>query len=653
MKLSHRIFSVLTHLIVTLGLSACGGGGGSAGTVPNATPTTPTMTVSIQTAAGAATQYVSLGGGHTVKASYKDASNKPMVGKMVEFELQPSNLATLSPLTALTDSQGIATVAIAPTSVSAQGAGRISAKVTDGEVTTTGKLDFAVQQLNLTLSPISLGSTSLTSGGNTSVSVQVNLNGQPATGVPVSVFFTASCGRLNDQDASSGISIPTDGSSNALVSYRAVAMNGTLCQGQVNLTAQATGTTQTQTAKLVVAAPVANSIVFLSATPAQIFVKGSGAAEQSLVKFRVLSGTTPLSGVTVRFSIPSNSGGVGLSATGQTSPVSVTSDSSGEAWVSVFSGTIPGPVKVRAELASNASVFAESQNLSVASGAPSQRFMSLSVETFNIEGWSRDGTSTNLTVRIADRQGNPVEDGTVINFTAEGGQVQPSCATQRSNGISQCSVTFVSQNPRPASGRGSVLAYVAGTKDYVDNDQNNIFSPGDTLINQGDAYRDDNEDGTWNIGEFIVPTGNTGVCAGAGAPFPSRTDTCDSQLSTTVRQQTVILFSSSQPQLSVTSASTGAINFRLGSLHNPLLPLPAGTVVSAKASDGTPANALDCSVVDVFGSPIANVSPGIDPLANLTTSHAVTLKDCASGDAVVVNVTTPAGLTTSLFVSIP
>ena len=41
----------------------------------------------------------------------------------------------------------------------------------------------------------------------------------------------------------------------------------------------------------------------------------------------------------------------------------------------------------------------------------------------------------------------------VVNFTAEGGQVAGSCATALVNNLSQCSVNFQSQNPRPADGR--------------------------------------------------------------------------------------------------------------------------------------------------------------------------------------------------------
>ena len=657
MKIWKSTQTAFMTLMLCIGLAACGGGGGSAGTngagTGGSAAKVPTLSVNLRTAAGDPTLNISIGGGQTVKATVTDAAGSPIVGKLVVFSVEPSNLASLSPSSALTDSNGVASVSISPASVSMQGAGQIEAQATVGEAQLTGTFDFSVQPVNLSLTGLQLDSNSLPSGGNTSISTSVLIGGQPAVGVPVNVVFTASCGQLNGEDAIKGITVPTDGDAKASVSYRAMSTDGTLCQGRVNLSASTVGASP-QSSSLSVAAPLANAINFVSASPAQIFVAGSGAQEQSLVTFKVLSNSSPMAGVTVRFSILVNPGGVGLNATGQTNPVNAITDSKGEATVSVFSGTIPGPVKVRAELTTDSQVFSTTQNLTVASGPPSQRFMSLSVETFNIEGWSYDGSSTRLTVRLADRQGNPVENGTVINFTAEGGQVQPSCATQVVDGISLCSVNFVSQNPRPANARVSVLAYVAGTKDYDDNDQNNKYDEGvDTLRNQGDAYRDDNENGQWDVSEFVVPRGGSSSCTGSGAPYTSKQDTCATGLATTVRQQTTILFSSSEPDIDVTSVNTGGVNFTLGSKFHPSLPMPAGTVVSAEAADSTPGNNVDCTVNKVYGTPVANVTPGTNPAAILRTNHSITLKDCAPGDGVAITIKAPKGLQTTQFVAIP
>jgi len=652
-----QFMRILCGMLFAALMTACGGGGGSPGATsgggttdggsnPGTSTATASLTASIIDGSGATTTSVTLGGTFSATATVKDKAGLPVKDRLVTFKLSNAGIASLAPDTALTDSSGVAKVAISAASITARGAATLSASADVSGTAVTGQTDFSVSASNLTLSSITVGNPSLASGGNTSVAVTALLNGAASSGVPVNVTFSASCGRING--STGPFSTTTNGSGVATVTYTAVNADGTLCAGAVTLTASSAGA-DPRSATLTVAPAQANAITFVSATPAQIFVAGSGALEQSIVKFKALSGVTPSPNVSVRFSIVTNPGGVGLNASGSTGDVTVTTDALGEASVTVFSGTIPGPVKVRASLISDSTVFAETQNLSVSSGPPSQRFMSLSVSTFNIEGWNRDGTPTTLTARLADRQGNPVEDGTVVNFTSEGGQVASSCSTVKVNGISSCSVDFISQNPRPDGGRVSVLAFASGTKDYTDNNGNNRYDAGiDTLKSIGDAYRDDDEDGVYDAGEFVVPRGGTSACspASAGWPFPSRANTCDTGLATTVRQQAVILYSSTNPDISVTTNSSAYFEFRLFSLHNPLLPMPSGTTVAVEVGDSTD-NALTCAVDKLFGSTVANISPSATPGETLATIHSVTLKGCAATDRMSIKITVPSGLATT------
>jgi len=650
-----RFIQFVAGFGLMIALAGCGGGGGlgattgsTTGTTTGATTATPTITVSLVNSVGATVTGISLATGFKARALVKDAAGAIVTGKTVTFAISGSSIAALSPSTALTDASGLAEVTIAPSAVSSVGAATVTATASVVGTTATGSTDFSVQASSLTLSALIPASANLTSGGTTSVSVTALIGGVAASAVPVNVVFTASCGKINNQDTtSSGISVTTNGSGDATAIYDAVKADGTLCQGAVTLTASSAGATST--ANITVAAPTASAVTYVSSTPSQIFVAGTGALEQAIVKFKVLdTNAVAMSGVNVKFSIITNPGGVGISIPNSTTPVTVSTLANGEVSVSVFSGTIPGPVKIRAELVADPTVFSESQNLTVASGPPSQRFMSLSATTFNIEGWGIDGTSTQFTARVADRQGNPVNDGTVINFTAEGGQVASSCATAKVNGISLCSVNFISQNPKPAGGRVSVLAYVAGTKDYTDANGNNKYDAAtDTLTKIGDAYRDDNENGAYDAaGEFLIPRGGTGVCAGAGGLFPARADTCDTNLETTVRQQAVVMFSSSTPQFSNVVTTANSISFKLNSTTNTLLPMPAGTIISATATDNTALNAVTCTISQVIGSPVPNVNPGIDPAIDLGTTSGLILKDCAAGDVISISIKTPSGLET-------
>jgi hypothetical protein len=163
----------------------------------------------------------------------------------------------------------------------------------------------------------------------------------------------------------------------------------------------------------------------------------------------------------------------------------------------------------------------------------------------------------------------------------------------------------------------------------------------------GDAYRDDNENNAFDAGEFVVSRGGSIACPGVGGAFASRDNTCNQGLSTTVRQTAVILFASTSPAIADLSAAPGGIRFRLGSIDNPLLPMPVGTTIAATPlADG-------CSVGDIGGSPVVNVTPtpGV-PGENLTTNVAIALKGCAAGQQVNVKVTSPGGLVTSIPVTL-
>jgi hypothetical protein len=234
--------------------------------------------------------------------------------------------------------------------------------------------------------------------------------------------------------------------------------------------------------------------------------------------------------------------------------------------------------------------------------------------------------------------------------------VASSCATVKVNGISSCSVDFMSQNFRPTDGRVSILAYASGTKDYVDVNGNNRYDAGtDTLVQVGDAYRDDDEDGVFDTGEFVIPRGGSSTCGGAGWPFPSKTNTCDTSLATTVRQQAVILFSSSSPDINVLSpgVSTAGFDFTIGSFEHPKLPMPSGTTVAVEVADKTEGNLLTCALDKLIGSTVGNISPSPTPGESLVTLHQVTFKGCGMGDLFTIKVTSPAGLITNYTAAFP
>jgi len=87
-----------------------------------------------------------------------------------------------------------------------------------------------------------------------------------------------------------------------------------------------------------------------------------------------------------------------------------------------------------------------------------------------------------------------------VSFTTEGGAIDGSCLTEGG----QCSVTFKSQNPRPADGRITILATAVGEEDFTDSNGNGRFDDGEPFDDKGEAFRDDNENRVRDNNEIFI-----------------------------------------------------------------------------------------------------------------------------------------------------
>lgn len=631
------LFGLLAALLV-----ACGGGGGAASnsgdnTSGGGTTGASTLSLAVVDSSDVVVSSINFGGGQRIRATYKTSSGAAVVGKLVTFSATiNSSAVVLSPLYKTTNSSGVAYIDVSPSTASTFGAARVSA--TADSITST--VDFDISGSTVTLGDIVFGSVQLAASGNTSVQIKATANGNAASGIPIA--FTADCGSVTPN-------IPTtDGTGTATATFSALKADGNSCSGTTYVTATATGASKKSS--VTVSAPTATAINFVSADPAQMYVTGSGATSQSILKFKVLTASgAPFSGANVTISLVENPGGVGLGTAGSTTSIPLTSDSTGMVAFTAFAGAKPGPVKILAALTSDAKVYAYSNNLTVQSGPPSQDRFSLAATTFNIEGRDWDGTTSGLTVRLADRQGNPVPAGTVVNFTiGAGAQVGSSCTVALDvDGIAGCKTTVSSQDPRSANGRVSVLAFTEGLKTFVDNDGSNSYTNIDTLTNMGDAYRDDNENGKWDAGEFVLSRGGSMTCSGAGRPAPARADTCTDSVSTTVRSQLVLIMSGSDAFFDEITVSSASILFRLNDVTG-YNPMPHKTNIAA-INSGT----SSCAVSSIVPATVANISPPKGVNAQLGTYHQISLGECVPGDSLVVTVTTPNEVVTNKTFVIP
>ncbi|WP_048439711.1 Ig-like domain-containing protein [Caenimonas sp. SL110] len=140
------MLKLLVGVFIAAVLAACGGGGGSSGTTPGGgTSAQPTITLELQTAAGASTTVVNNITTVSARATVRNSSGTPIAGQVVTFT-QEGGLARFVPAggTALTDANGVATVQILPASSTSAGAGTLKAETVVGTATVSTSLSFSV-----------------------------------------------------------------------------------------------------------------------------------------------------------------------------------------------------------------------------------------------------------------------------------------------------------------------------------------------------------------------------------------------------------------------------------------------------------------------------------------------------------------------------
>ncbi|MCH2057692.1 MAG: Ig-like domain-containing protein [Thalassotalea sp.] len=364
---------------------------------------------------------------------------------IVSFE---STVGDIPIATAITDENNQATIDILAGGT--LGAGRVTASLDTGE---SGEVLLVVGASNVIMGsgdPFQAGVADvslaqISAGGTTVVSVRIVDDEGNLFTESVDVNFSSACTSASTPSAS--LSTPVTTSSGIATStYLA---EGCVGDDNISVNANAGGINLSAAAVVNVLAADVGSIEFVSATPENISILGTGSSESSTVLFRVLdTNGNPVNNQAVNFSLNTNTGGI------QTIPMSATTNVEGLVQTVVNSGTVATTIRVKAAIdGSDPEIATQSSRLVVSTGIPDQDSMSLSASVLNPEAWSYDGdelAGVDMTIRMADAFNNPVPDGTAVNFTTEGGSIDPSCVTE--NGA--CTVKWRGQFPRP---EGEVL----------------------------------------------------------------------------------------------------------------------------------------------------------------------------------------------------
>jgi Bacterial Ig-like domain (group 1) len=667
-------------------LASCGGGGGCTGDsfegndcpVP---PSAGTATITVEIS----TDTVTAANPAVVTATVESEGGAPIAGAVVQFSTA-GGLGAFSSPSALTDSEGVATVTLVPASASTSGADSVvaTANVSGSEISGQAGFQLAATDVGIASFESDLGSGALSAYGQTTLTV--TLSDAPA-GTPVNLSVASTCVTKGKATLTPATASTTNGT--ATFTYVDKGCGAADVSDTVQLTV--VGGAASQSLAIDLTSPNAASIAFVSATPERIYLKGSGYDEVSQVTFEVRDDAgNPLPGQSVSLEPTTLAGGLTLDGT--SSAISKTSDSNGTVTVRINSGTVPTPVRVKATL-DDSSISTVSSNLAIAVGLPSELNFSLSQRTINIEGFNRDGTLNSYTIIASDRLGNPVPGGTTINFVVEGGG-QVDTAKQiviGDNGLASTTASFQSSSPRPDDGRITVLAYALGEESFLDLNGDNIFNSGEGFQDLGDVFvsRKYLPDFDAALDQFIsLSISGSSTCASrepdpadlllTGVDIPSRAGTCDGLWSRAyVRRatETVLSTSAARPYLidafpgdvcvapAITipidstggtsqffdlngsviltrGATGGSFNFWMSDANtNRFNPVAAGSTITLKTSEGLSAEVLGGSPVPSTSSPTA-------------ASVGFTLDTGVTSGAVTVGITSPAGLTTSLSVNI-
>jgi hypothetical protein len=653
----------------------------------------PSLALAVVDPSGAPTTEVAPDSTGTVRATVKNALGALQPNVAVTFITSDSTGAFVpSSGTALTDANGVARVGL-PAGTKA-GAYTVTASASVAGTATKGTLDYAVSFPALTLSPLVITPATLSAGGNASVTTTVARGGVPYA-PPLAVSFSSPC--IVAGKAVIGPPVLTQNG------VAATSYTDKGCGVADTITASVTlgDATVVRTGTITVLPATAGSIKFINSDTTNIALKGTGGfgrQEFATLKFEVYDTTgNKVPGTMVDF-VFADSGRADTVGGLTLNPSFATSAADGTVTTLVTAGTIPTSVRIVATLRGKVpAVTTLSDVLVVSTGIPDQKHFSLSTSIGNCEGRDIDQACSTVTATLGDHFGNPVPDGTAVNFSAEGGVIDASCVTgslpppgaptpvgQTTNskvgpGSGSCSVLLRSSNPRQANGRITVLAYALGEEEFTDNNGNNVYDSGDTFVDKSpDIFRNDDEggvtlgnrNGTWTPGEpCIGPGSGAGVQCTTAADGQYngvlRTPPVPSSQTLYVWGQLVQIFSGSTAkirfaqsslvcpaggtadvQVSVTDNNANAISDVEPDKRGNIM--PAGTAIDfSTISSGIVPFPVNPSSVKVNNVVLAVAAPMEIPTYNVT----VGCLDGSSGKF-IVTVKTPSGVLTSASIPI-
>jgi hypothetical protein len=275
------------------------------------------------------------------------------------------------------------------------------------------------------------------------------------------------------------------------------------CAGPDVITARLSDGSSEAIVNITVAAPEIGELEFVSATPDSIALSGSSNSSRpsvSAVTFKLTdkTGKPITTGEKIAFSLSTTLGGITLSQR------ETDSDEKGLATTRVNAGSVATVVSVTATYTSEngSPIQTTSAPISISSTIPDQDSFSISVaENFLPNARNYDGVAVPITIRAADRNNNRISDA-IVNYVTNGGSVQSECTLQ--NGA--CTVTWISQDPRPEDSVVLILARTVGEESFRDQNSDGKYVKADDGFDlakddKSEAFLDRNQNGVRDSNE--------------------------------------------------------------------------------------------------------------------------------------------------------
>lgn len=450
---------------------------------------------------------------------------------------------------------------------------------------------------------------SLEAGESTDISVRFTDQDDNLITEAIEVTFSSDC--LSEELAT--ITGDTSTSDGALT----VAYTASGCSGDdaVTISASVSSVNLQASTPLTIASDTVSGMTAAAPVPDQLALKGIGGVEASAVTFTVRGQNgAPVINEEVVFSLSTASGGISFSnSESVTTRTGVTGDD-GTVTINVYSGTTNAIFRVLAEHAATGN-STQSGDITVSTGVPVASKFSMALTPFAPASDNTQGVEVTVSVIASDQYGNRVTDGTRVNFVSpESGQIESSCALESG----RCSVQWISGGDR-GDYRSTILVYTNGAEDFTDVNQNNVFDGSDVAgADQPEPYADENENGSYDSGEFFVDFNSNGtrdlgdgvwngpcldsVNQAAICPGAEQVVIADTQVILNASDNPTILASGDfgSPTSTITIGGPTLLSGLLVSDENGSLPqgnsMPVGTTLQFATTNGTIVSGADYTV---------------------------------------------------------